>query len=133
MAGAVAAGVIAAGAAPAHAADEAVAGYGYVGGAYWCEPDSAIREADDPEGGWVYIWVTGSDFDGQGQTMQFKVINPWTNLSYGYSGWFAVPSTVGYMPVAPVSHGTTFKICATFGGGPRNTPFRWWGRIDYPG
>ncbi|MEU8796543.1 hypothetical protein [Spirillospora sp. NPDC048819] len=129
---AMTAGLTASGVGTAHADEGPISGYGYAGGNYWCEPDSAIKTmpGTPTSSGWVYIWVQGSDFNGQGQTMQFKVIDPSTGKADGYSGWFSVPNS-GFRQVA-LLHGTwDFKICATFGGGPQNTPFRWWGRIYY--
>ncbi|WP_433476691.1 hypothetical protein ACQPZP_06330 [Spirillospora sp. CA-142024] len=129
---AVIAGLTLAGAGTAHADGGAISGYGYAGGGYWCEPDSRIKQMPGRplQAGWVRIWVTGSDFNGQGQTMQFKVIDPRTNKADGYSGWFAIPNS-GYRDVA-LLHGTwKFKICATFGGGTPNKAYRWWGKIDY--
>lgn len=111
-----------AGTAPADVVD----GYGYVG-QYWCEGDNNIKTKTLD--GWISIHVAGSAFDGQGQTMQFKAIDPYTTKAYGYSGWFGIPNQLNN--VAFVTTGTRFKICATFGGGPQGIPFEWWGNVEY--
>lgn len=115
---------------PINGAGEAapISGAGWVG-RYWCSPDWDQRKKYGV--GDVKIWVTGSDFNGRGQTMQFKVIDSSTNRTLGWSGWFEIP-TSGYKPIAYyVPDGTWLRVCATFGGGSKTVPHNWRGYLYY--
>lgn len=116
----------------AHAASwEYLYGWGNVG-EYWCAGDKDLRTKRGT--GTTKVMVAESYWSDppQGQTMQFKVIDADRNVTLGWSGWFAIPTSEAGMNVAyNVPGGTRMRLCAIFGGGEPALGYQWRGGWYY--
>lgn len=108
-----------------------IGGYGYVG-RFWCDDGNARTKNG---AGSIGIQIHSSDFDGRGQTIRVKAVDPRdTNNTLARTDFFSIPNATHDATLdRSLFDGEKFRICAEFGVGDSSPDhlYRWSGLISY--